>query len=125
VVLNETEAGELLEARIGSERSEERAVKRLAAAVGGGIAVLTRGARGALVAAGGRIEPQLAFPVRVVDTTAAGDAFTGAFAARLLETGDPFGAARAAAAAGALAVSRPGARSSLPGRREVLRMAGL
>jgi ribokinase len=59
-----------------------------------------------------------AFRVRAVDTVAAGDAFTAAFAlhyrhASLIE------ALRFACAAGALATTRPGATPSLPSRAEV------
>ena len=57
---------------------------------------------------------QPAFPVRAVDTTAAGDTFTGFFLAQIA-AGKPVEAAlRTAAAAAAIAVSRPGASCSIP-----------
>lgn len=60
---------------------------------------------------GGRwLEP---VPVQVVDTTAAGDAFAGGLAAALAGGHDLPEALRWAAAAGALAVTRPGAQSAL------------
>ncbi len=63
-----------------------------------------------------------AFPVQVVDTVAAGDAFNGALAAALSE-GHPFEEALDwGRAAGALAVSRPGAQSAMPSRTELLNM---
>jgi ribokinase len=50
-----------------------------------------------------------AYPVNVVDTTAAGDAFVGAFAVALTEGATTLDAARWGNAAGALAVTRAGA----------------
>lgn len=52
--------------------------------------------------------------VQAVDSTAAGDAFNGALAAALVQGADPDQAADVAAAAGALAATRPGAQPSLP-----------
>jgi ribokinase len=59
------------------------------------------------------------FGVDPVDTTAAGDAFCGAFAVAVAEGADTLAAARFAAAAGALATTRPGAVPSLPHRAEI------
>ena len=60
-----------------------------------------------------------AYSVEVVDTTAAGDAFTGALAVSLAE-GLPLGeAVRFANAAGALCCMSLGAQPSLPARKEV------
>ena len=58
---------------------------------------------------------------QVVDTTAAGDTFTGYFLRRALEGGTLEEALSLAAAASALAVSRPGAADAVPGYEEVLR----
>ncbi len=60
-----------------------------------------------------------AFNVRAVDTTAAGDAFVGAFAAGLAEGRSVEEALQRGCAAGALAVTRAGAQPSLPTRAEV------
>ncbi|ARQ70939.1 ribokinase [Streptomyces marincola] len=82
--------------------------------------VITLGAAGSLYAARGA-EPVLvpAVPARAVDTTAAGDTFVGALAVAHAE-GRPMPEAMAwAAAAAALAVRRPGASSSMPGRAEI------
>lgn len=59
--------------------------------------------------------------VTAVDTTAAGDAFTGALAARLAAGDELPDAVRAAVAAGALAVTRHGAQPAMPTRDEVER----
>jgi ribokinase len=60
-----------------------------------------------------------AHPVKAVDTTAAGDAFVGAFAVALSHGRSPVEAARWGNAAGAVAVTRAGAQPSLPSRAEV------
>jgi ribokinase len=57
--------------------------------------------------------------VSVVDTTAAGDAFVGAFAVALSEGRSAREAAAWGNAAGALAVTRAGAQPSLPARSEL------
>jgi ribokinase len=57
--------------------------------------------------------------VKAVDTTAAGDAFSGALAVAIGEGQEFRDAVRRAVAASALAVTRMGAQSSLPTRAEV------
>jgi ribokinase len=90
---------------------------------GVGSVVLTLGESGALLVEGVPGEPAFefipAFPVSVVDTTAAGDAFVGALATGLGEGLSLAGAARFASAVAALSVTQPGAQPSLPYRSEV------
>jgi ribokinase len=62
------------------------------------------------------------FPVSVVDTTAAGDAFVGGLAVALLRDTPVVDAVRFANACGALAVTRQGAQPSLPARGDVERL---
>lgn len=59
--------------------------------------------------------------VTAVDTTAAGDTFTGYFLAMLLRGGTPKDAMEIAATAAAIAVTRPGAVPSIPWLEETLR----
>ncbi|BCJ72978.1 ribokinase [Catellatospora sp. IY07-71] len=82
--------------------------------------VLTLGAAGAAYAArdGERLEVG-APPVDAVDTTAAGDAFTGAFALAWAQGRPVAEALRWACAAGAACASRWGASSSLPTQAEI------
>ncbi|MEY2422497.1 MAG: ribokinase [Acidimicrobiaceae bacterium] len=85
-----------------------------------GIAVITGGARGALVLVPGRESRRLpALTVPVVDSTGAGDAFCGCFAATLACGGKLGEALRRASAAGAHAVTSEGAFASLPSRADV------
>jgi ribokinase len=58
-----------------------------------------------------------------VDTVGAGDAFNGALAAALAEGRPMVEAAAWACAAGALAVTRPGAQGAAPHRAEIDRLA--
>jgi ribokinase len=83
--------------------------------------IITLGERGAYLAtgSGGRLLP--AYPVAVVDTTAAGDAFNGALAVALAEGKQIEEAVAFANAAGALATTRAGAQPSLAWREELER----
>ena len=86
--------------------------------------VITLGAQGALLAhkdETGESEVLRQEPpqMQVVDTTAAGDCFVGAFTVALLEGQPPAAALRFAVFASALKVTRPGAQSGLPYRAEV------
>jgi len=81
---------------------------------------LTLGAAGATYAT--RLDGAVTVPaprVNAVDTTAAGDAFTGAFVVALAEGRPHDEALRWACAAGALCATRPGASTALPMRREI------
>jgi len=60
-----------------------------------------------------------AFKVKVIDTTAAGDAFLGALATGLAENKPIQEALRFANAAGALATTKLGAQPSLPFRKDL------
>ncbi len=77
--------------------------------------VLTPGGQGAVLATSGGIMQVPAYPVQVVDSTGAGDAFTGAFASYLaVMRMAPGEALDHACAAGAAACASLGAQSSLP-----------
>ncbi len=81
--------------------------------------VLTLGEKGAVYRDRAEYLRQPAFPVRAVDTTAAGDTFTGYFIAAAAEGKKCGEALKLAAAAASLAVSRQGAAVSIPERAQV------
>lgn len=81
--------------------------------------VLTLGGEGARALFGGERYEQAAVSCEVVDTTGAGDTFTGYFLAEYLRTGDVSAALRMAAQASSIAVSRSGAAPSIPVLSEV------
>ncbi len=116
LVVNEHEARALLGDRAGDSPRE-----RAAALLSGGArsVVITLGAAGALAAdaSGAELVPSPA--VRAVDTTGAGDAFTGALAWRLALGEDLRTAVRYAVRVGAAAVTRAGAQESFPTAAEL------
>lgn len=88
--------------------------------LGAKIAIVTLGARGSVVCSDAGVQAFPTFPVDVVDTTGAGDAFHGAFMVALLH--DEWELAqkvRFAAAVGAMNCRAMGGRTGLPTRAEV------
>ena len=82
--------------------------------------VIKQGARGAFVYDGKHYSMIPAIKAdKVVDTTAAGDSFTAAMTLEYLRTGDVMAAVKYGCAAGAIAVSRKGASTSVPSEEEV------
>lgn len=82
--------------------------------------VLTLGKAGALYRDKDQLFRQGVYPTQAVDTTAAGDTFTGYFLVASAQGDSPEKAMEEAAKAAAIAVSRPGAAVSIPTRQEVL-----
>ena len=82
--------------------------------------VLTLGKDGAVYADSRQRHFQPIFPVKAVDTTAAGDTFTGYFLAGLAEGMDIPQVLMMSAKASSIAVSREGAVPSIPYRAEVM-----
>ncbi len=110
LVVNESEAGALLERPVHGAAGAVAAVEELLGRTRS--VVVTVGAEGAVVGGPEGVERVPAPTVQVVDTTGAGDAFTGALAAAL-SRGEPLAdAARWGVRAGAWSVSRPGAQAS-------------
>jgi len=88
-----------------------------------GCVLITLGERGVLFHGRQRSELVPSYVLGpVVDTTGAGDAFNGGFAAALAEGVDPFEAARFGCATAALSVTRLGAAASMPYRAEIDRV---
>ncbi|SKC71743.1 ribokinase [Krasilnikoviella flava] len=121
LVVNEHEAADLAGPSVGvdTEALADALLERVPAAV------VTLGGQGSLVARRG--EPPVRVPahrVVAVDTTGAGDTYCGVLAAALARGEALPEAARLAAAAGALAVTRPGAQDAVPAASEVAALAG-
>jgi ribokinase len=118
---NEGEAARLSGVPVEDVRSASAAARRLRER-GVGTVIVTLGVQGSIACtAGGDVRTE-AFPVKAVDTTAAGDSFNGALGTALA-AGDALpDALRFASAAAALACTRRGAQPSLPIRAEVDRL---
>lgn len=112
IVVNAAEA-EALAAALGCGAEPAALAGRLGTRV-----LRTLGEHGAELGDGAGTHRQPAFPVRAVDTTAAGDAFVGVLAAALDRRLGFEAAIRRAAAAAALACTRAGTQASLPGAAE-------
>jgi ribokinase len=114
---NETEAAFYAGGKM-KESVEETAERLLQQGIRG--VVLKLGASGVYLRSQDALKTHVpAFPVKAVDTTAAGDAFNGAFAVGLARGQSPHESARFAAAAAAVSVTRAGAQPSMPTTDEV------
>ena len=115
---NETEAEELTGLPVSSVDQAFDAARHLHE---NGIAAvaITLGANGVVYVDARRRIHQQAFPVDAVDTTAAGDAFNGAFAVAVAREMEIEDALRFAVATASLCVTRKGAQTSMPTEQEV------
>ena len=119
VTPNESEAEALTGAAVASVEEALVAAQALRA-MGAGAAIITLGDKGALYHDGTRtvhVPPFYAGPV--VETTGAGDAFNGGFAAALSEGIDPVDAVRFGSATAGISVTRAGTAPSMPARAEI------
>jgi ribokinase len=118
---NEVESAFYVPSEISGSLDDQspRVIARSILAHGSRGVILKMGSRGAYLASEGVDEYLDAIPVEAVDTTAAGDAFNGAFAVGLQLGKSPLESARFAVAAAACSVTRSGAQPSMPLIREV------
>ena len=115
-ILNEIEGGQMTGRKDPDEILKEIHKKFPEAKV-----VLTLGEDGSMYLDGDEVYRQAAYKVDAVDTTAAGDTFTGYFISQIISGKSPAEGLRLAAKASALAVTRPGALDSIPAMEEVLK----
>lgn len=124
LIVNEIEAGQFLGSgpiTLENAQYAARALRKLGVREA---VVITLGSQGAFLADGSVEEHVPAQPVTVVDTTAAGDAFCGAFCAWLSKGFAAPEAVNIATIAGSLAVQRHGAQPSLPALAELKNALG-
>jgi ribokinase len=119
---NESEAAALAGFEVDGPEAAERAAD-LFLAKGVGTALITLGPAGVFLKSAGTAQLVPAFPVdKVVDTTGAGDAFNGGFAAALAEGAPVEKAVRFGCAVGALCVQARGTAPAMPSRAEIDRL---
>jgi ribokinase len=109
-----------LAARLGTATDDVVSAARRIQERSGAPVLVTLGGDGVLVLLPGA-EPRTvpARPVRVRDTTGAGDTFNGVLAARLAAGAGPVDAVRTAVVAASLSVTRVGARAGMPTAAEI------
>lgn len=119
VTPNESEAEGITGIAVTSVPEAERAADALLSR-GVGAAIITLGENGALYRDPRQSVHVPAFRVGdVVETTGAGDAFNGAFAAALARGSDAIDAVRFGCAAAGISVTRPGTAPSMPSLPEI------
>jgi ribokinase len=120
---NETEASFYLQAK-GKQKDTTASAHELQAKGARGV-ILKLGSKGAFLATPSGTEARIQpFQVQAVDSTAAGDAFNGAFAAALMLGQSPLEGAIFASAAAAISVTRKGAQESMATLEEVNQLLG-
>jgi len=119
LIPNESEAALLTGLPVETVEDAERAADALVAR-GAGTVIVTLGSKGSLLRSGGETTLIPAFDAgAVVETTGAGDAFCGAFAAALAEGKSAVEAAQFASAAAGISVTRAGTAPSMARREEI------
>ncbi|WP_299678633.1 ribokinase [uncultured Roseobacter sp.] len=116
VTPNETECEALTGITVENAEDAARAAEALRA-LGVGTPIITMGAQGAYLHGHGLVPAVNAGPV--VETTGAGDAFNGGFAAALAEGLSALEAVTLGCATAGLSVTRPGTAPAMPDRAEV------
>ncbi|WP_455035212.1 ribokinase [Lachnoanaerobaculum gingivalis] len=116
LILNEIEAADILGA---SDTGEDELIEKLTKRFPGMKIVLTLGEKGSVYVDKTQKIRQEIYKTDVVDTTAAGDTFTGYFIAGIVAGIDVAGSLKQAAGAASITVSRKGASPSIPFAREV------
>ncbi|MBC7869926.1 MAG: ribokinase [Chitinophagaceae bacterium] len=115
---NESEAEALVGFKIEDQASARRAAEVLMER-GAKSAIIKMGSRGAYWRSATEEDFVPVFPVKAIDTVAAGDAFNGGLASALSEGLPMKEAILRGMATGALSTTKPGAQPSMPSRLEV------
>ena len=123
LIANETEASFLIGSAVEHlSKDEALTIARQLQKNGSKKVIITLGEQGSVYLDQEKELFTPAYKVKAVDTTAAGDAFCGAFATAISENKPVEYALKFASAAGALAATKAGAVPSLPTQQEILSM---
>lgn len=118
-ILNEVEAMQLADRNAEKIADKKALIKILNRKFPQAKIVLTLGEDGSLFTDGREIIAQNSYPVKTVDTTGAGDTYTGYFISEIVRGSSVSRAMETAAKAAAIAVSKAGAAPSIPDMDEV------
>ena len=118
LILNEVEAGFLTQIKVEDENDAEDAAQKL---IDQGVekVIITLGSRGAFVMTNEEKVQVVAYKVKAIDTTAAGDTFCGTYAVAMVEGKSEKECLQFASSAAAISVTRIGAQPSTPTRDEI------
>lgn len=105
--------------QITGEKDPEKILKVMGETYPNAEVVLTLGDKGSIYCGNGKRYAQDSFKVKAVDTTAAGDTFTGFYLGSVMEGSSIEVALGRASLAASIAVTREGASSSIPTKGEV------
>lgn len=114
LILNESEGQS-----ITGETDNDKVIEALCGKLGNGAVIFTLGGDGAIYSDGKTTVRVPAFKVNAVDTTGAGDTFTGYILNSLMSGKAPEEALNYASAASAIAVTKAGAAETIPNAEQV------
>ena len=118
LLVNESEAGILVNREVHGIDQAKEAAEELAEQVSGGV-IVSMSENGSYIVTEDLRQLVPAFKVKAVDTTAAGDVYCGTLATALVEGMEPLDGVKFASAAAAISVTRLGAQPSIPSRDEI------
>ena len=118
IIPNETEAAYMAGEQITDEQSALSVIRKIQD-LGVGNVIVTVGSKGAYTLEDSKLINVPAFPVKAVDTVAAGDTFCGALCVALSKGFSMSDAIRIGNKAASIAVTRIGAQPSVPTQEEV------
>jgi ribokinase len=115
---NESEAESLSGIKVSNQKSAVEAAKKIHT-MGPKIVIITMGEAGALIYEDESFTMVPSVKVTAIDTTGAGDAFSGGLATAIAESKDIFQAVKFAVCTAALSVTKVGTAPSMPLRKEI------
>ena len=123
LLLNEIEAAQLLGID-GKNEDFETTAKNLHQKYPNASILMTLGSKGSIFVNSDNFVRQDIIKVKPVDTTAAGDTYTGFFLENMFNGNDIQTSMKYASIASSIAITRPGAAQSIPTKKEVLSWQG-
>lgn len=118
MIVNQTETQILTSIYPDSENSCRNAFRAFRKK-GAGRALITLGSKGSVIMVDEKLYKEAAYPVKIVDSTAAGDAYIGGLLSKLVKNDDFKNCMNYASKVAALTITKVGAQQSIPYLNEV------